>query len=63
MKLLTLLPVKRGNWYIKASIFDDQILIFIWNDAIMVYKWGIFFNENAAYNFVESITNVRSTGV
>jgi hypothetical protein len=57
MKLVSLFPVKRGDWVIKASGFDDQILIFLWNEVIMESITAIFYSEEAAYNFIKRTCN------
>lgn len=56
MIFVTLDTVKRGDWHIKASVFDEQILIFFTNKyTIPVVK--IFYNEDEAYYFIESLVN------
>lgn len=57
MKLVTLVPVKRGDWLIKASVLDDQILIFLWNENIMESRSAIFYNEEVAFQFIERTCN------
>lgn len=56
MRLLSLLPVKRNNWIIKASVFDDQIIVFFHNPETFAYFFKVFYNEDCAYNFIEEIT-------
>lgn len=55
MKLVSLIPIRRGEWVIKASVFDDQILIFFWNECTMVFHTEMFYSEDTAYNFIESL--------
>lgn len=55
MTLVSLLPVKRNNWLIKASVFDDQILVFFHNPLTLDFFFKIFYNEECAYNFIEKI--------
>lgn len=57
MSYASLGTIRRGNWLIKASVFDDQILIIIWNDNIMYCECAIFYNEEVAYNYIEEICN------
>jgi len=57
MKLVTLGTVQRGDWLIKASCFDEQILIFIYNECIMLSKIAVFYCEEKARNFIESLYN------
>ncbi len=57
MKLVTLTTVRRGDWIIKASVLDDQLLIFLWNECIMESKVGMFYSEEHAYKFIEGHIN------
>ena len=56
MNILTLIPVTKRNWIIKASVFDDQILVFFHNPLTLAYFFKIFYNEEQAYEFIEEIT-------
>jgi hypothetical protein len=56
MIILSLIPVRRKNWVIKASVFDDQILVFFHNPLILAYFFKIFYNEESAFNYIEEIT-------
>jgi len=60
MKLISLTPVRRGDWVLKASVFDDQILIFLWNEYIMESRCEVFYSEDMAYYFIERICNDNS---
>lgn len=60
MTLLSLLPVRRGSWVLKASVFDDQIMIFFYNAETLAYFLKVFYNEEDAYNFIEGLTNDTS---
>jgi len=55
MIILSLIPVRRNNWVIKASVFDDQILVFFHNPLTLAYFFKIFYNEECAYEFIEEI--------
>ncbi len=55
MKLVTLGTIRKGDWLIKASCFDEQILIFIYNECIMFSKITVFFCEEKAHNYIESL--------
>ncbi len=55
MKLVTLGTIRKGDWLIKASCFDEQILIFIFNECIMLSKIAVFYCEEKAHNFIESL--------
>ena len=60
MKYVSLVPVKRGDWILKASVLDDQILIFLWNECIMESRAAIFYCEEKAYNYIERTCNDNS---
>ena len=47
--------IRLGDWLIKASSYDDQILIFTWNEATMEQKLVMFYNEETAHNYIESL--------
>ena len=55
MIILSLIPVRRKNWVIKASVFDDQILMFFHNPLTLAYFFKIFYNEECAFKFIEEI--------
>ena len=55
MKLVTLGTIRKGDWLIKASCFDEQILIFIYNECIMLSEIAVFYCEEKAHNFIESL--------
>ena len=55
MKLVTLGTIRRGNWLIKASCFDEQILIFFYNECIMTTRIAVFYCEEKAHNFIEGL--------
>lgn len=55
MKLVTLGAVRREDWIIKASVLDDQILIFLYNEATMEAKSLMFYSEEFAYYYLESL--------
>jgi hypothetical protein len=55
MKLVTLGTVRKGDWVIKASCLDEQILIFLYNECIMVSGVAIFYCEEQAYYFIEGL--------
>lgn len=60
MPLLSLLPVRRGSWVLKASVFDDQIMILFHNVETLAYFLKMFYNEEDAYVFIEGLTNDSS---
>ena len=57
MIILSLIPVKRKNWVIKASVFDDQILVFFHNPLTLAYFLKMFYNEESAFNYINEITS------
>ena len=56
MNILSLIPITKKNWVLKASVFDDQILVFFHNPLTLAYFFKIFYNEERAYEFIEKIT-------
>ena len=54
-RLCSMQSFRRGDWHIKASILDDQILIFLINDNTMEHRTEMFYDEEAAYLFIESL--------
>lgn len=57
MKFVALETVNRGDWFIKASVLDEQLLIFLYNPYKIRSIMKIFYNEEEAYNYIESIVN------
>lgn len=53
-KLVTMNTVRRGNWLIKISIFNGQILL-IASHLLDLEKVEVktFWNSNDVYNFIE----------
>ena len=45
MKYLTLETARFGNWLVKASLLEDTILIFFYNEYTMVSKIKFFYDE------------------
>ena len=44
-----------GNWLIKASSFDDQILIFLHNERTIQTHIKMFYNEEKAHEYIEGL--------
>lgn len=61
MHLATLQPVRLGDWLIKASSFDDQILIFLYNERIIRTHIKMFYDEEVAHEFIERFIHDQST--
>lgn len=61
MYLATLQTVRVGDWLIKASSFDDQILIFLHNEHIIKTHIKMFYNEDKAHEFIERFLNDKSS--
>lgn len=59
--ICTLRAIRRGDWLIKASSFDDQILIFLYNARTIDLHIRMFYNEELAFNYIESLLNVEDT--
>ncbi len=50
-------PLRFGNWLIKASSFDDQILVFLKHELWLETEIKMFYNEEDAHSYIERITN------
>lgn len=55
MQFFTLSPVKFNNWIVKASIFDDQILIICFNEVKIETICSAFYCEERAHEFIETV--------
>lgn len=53
--LVTLDAVYVNNWTVKASSFDDQILILFFNNITMACIVRIFLDEEEAHIFFERV--------
>lgn len=56
MQYLTLETVRFGNWLVKASLLEDTILIFFYNEYTMVSKIKFFYDEERAHNYLLNVT-------
>ena len=54
-RLVSMQTVKIGNWLIKASSLDDQIMVFGYNDVDIAYLYKMFYNEDSAFEYMEKI--------
>ena len=54
-RFCSLQSFRRGDWLIKASTLDDQILIVLLNEATMEHRTEMFYDEETAYYFIESL--------
>jgi hypothetical protein len=57
MYLATLQTVMLGDWLIKASSFDDQILVFFHNERIISTHIKMFYDEEVAHDYIERFLN------
>ena len=55
--MLASFDVILGDWLIKASSFDDQILIIGYNQATVDYFFKMFYDEEVAREFMEKIND------
>lgn len=55
--MLASLDATFGNWLIKASSFDDQILIIGYNIATVDYFFKMFYDEEIAREFMEKLND------
>lgn len=58
LQFVTLDTIKIHNWLVKASVFDDQILIICINFDKIESRVKIFYDEESAYNFIENLHRV-----
>lgn len=58
--LATLGVVNIEGWQIKASSLDDQILIIGFRPVTVDYFFKMFYDENEAFNFIESLHDQNS---
>lgn len=56
-RLCSLVVVRIGDWQIKASSLDDQILVCGYNQVTVDSFMHLFYNEETAHNFVESLND------
>lgn len=56
--LVTLDAIRFNNWIVKASIFDDQILIFFFNSFTMQSYCRVFYDEEMAHTYMEKFVRV-----
>ena len=47
--------IKIGNWLIKASSLDDQILICGYKEGTVETFSAMFYDENTAFTFMEKL--------
>lgn len=55
VRFCSLQMLRRGNWLIKASTLDDQILIFMLNENTMEHQTLMFYNDDSAFQYIEGI--------
>lgn len=52
--------VQIGDWLIKASSLDDQILVFGYKNGTIVSFSKMFYDEESAFSFMEKIYDKNS---
>ena len=57
MNFCSLPTIRFGDWCIKASSFDDQIIVFLKHQTWLETELRIFYNEEDAYSYIERVTN------
>lgn len=50
-------PVRISDWIIKASSFDDQILVWFKHELWLDSELRMFYNEEQAYKFLERLNH------
>ena len=58
LEYVTLGPVQRGRWTIKASILDCTILVFFYNKVTTKSMMAVFYNEDTAYAFIKQFGEI-----
>jgi hypothetical protein len=56
MQYLTLETIKIGNWLVKASLLEETILIFFYNEYTMVSNIKFFYDEVKAHEYLVHLT-------
>lgn len=56
----SLTTTRLGDWSIKASSLDDQIIICGFNEVTVDSFFKLFYSEDIAYNFVEGLYDKNS---
>lgn len=54
-KLVSLQSIRLNNWIIKASVLDDQILIFFINKHTIQSYCRMFYSEEHAHYYIENL--------
>lgn len=54
-KLVTLVTVRRGDWFIKVSVYNGQILLIATQIDLNEVKVKAFRNPNAVYDYIEQL--------
>ena len=53
--LASLKKFRVGNWMIKLSVLDDQILVVLFNIETLTMYCEMFYNDDLAHNFIERV--------
>ena len=48
-------PIVINDWWIKASVLDDQILVVLVNKNTLTTYCEMFYNEELAHSFIERV--------
>jgi hypothetical protein len=62
-RFVTIGVVCFGDWLVKASSFDDQILIFCFNERTIEHHTKMFYSEEKAHSYIEGLVNDTSDKV
>lgn len=57
VKFCSINVVKKGDWLLKASSFDDQILIIGYKKNLVDFFTAMFYDEETAHLFVEKLND------
>lgn len=56
----SLATVRLGDWSLKASSLDDQIFVCGYNEVTVDSFVKLFYSEETAYSFIESLYDKNS---
>ena len=53
--LTSLKQIEMNDWFIKASVLDDQILLILQNKKTLTTYCEMFYSEDLAHSFIERV--------
>lgn len=62
-KLISFIPVRRGNWVIKASVFKDKyVLLVMVNSSTAEFCTRHFDNQHEAVDWIDMVVSTGNAG-